>query len=225
MDEILGHVAHELDWLDPPPVFVGGAIVHLYLIASPQLQRATLDVDLIVPAVQSQAGWLSLQRELHDRGWQTDPDVRHIVRYISPIHRIPVDFMAEDPSVLGFAGRWYPSAVRYAREHRLRSGTTIRIPSASCLLACKLEAYRDRGIKDPWTSTDLEDIVTLLDGCPSLLDDAATAEDALRAWLAAASAELLADPGVLNYLSGYLSGGDLLAREARLRRTLSALAA
>lgn len=201
-DETLGRVARELDWLDPPPVFVGGAIVPLYLCASPQFERPTLDVDLIVPTLQSMGGWLSLQHDLHARGWQTDSDVRHIVRYISPIHRIPVDFMAEDPSVLGFAGRWYPAGVRHARDHRLPSG-----------------------IKDPWTSTDLEDIVTLLDGCPSLLDDIATADDDLRAWLAHASTELLADPGVLNYLSGYLSGGDHLAREARLRRTLTALAA
>lgn len=34
-----------------------------------------------------------------------------------------------------------------------------------CFLATKLTAYWDRGAKDPYMSKDLEDIVTLFDGC------------------------------------------------------------
>jgi hypothetical protein len=166
-----------------------------------------------------------LEQELYKRGWQPDPTVRHTCRYISPINKAAVDIMAEQPAALGFAGRWYPEAVRHAGTHRLRTGCTIRIPSAPHLLACKLEAYRDRGRADPWTSTDLEDIVTLVDGRPSLLHEVRCSDVNLRTWLASEVSDLIANPVVFRDLAGYLSGGDSSGREQRLRRTLTALAA
>lgn len=225
MDDILTAVADALDWLDPPPVFVGGAIIALYLDPTGGRQvRPTDDVDLIVPAVQSLSGWLGLQQALAEHGWSPDPTARTICRYISP-DGCPVDFMAQDPTVLGFAGRWYPAAVASAEECRLSTGRLIRRPSTPHLLACKLEAYSDRGREDPWISKDLEDIVALVDGRATLLDEVTASDVTMRAWLAGEVQALLTDQRVLGCLDGHLPrGGDQTNREHRLRRTLTALA-
>lgn len=54
--------------------------------------------------------------------------------------------MPESPKALGFAGRWYTEAVRSASWHVLSTGTSVRIPCPTRLLACKLQAYIDRGV-------------------------------------------------------------------------------
>lgn len=225
MEDALSDIAELLSWLDPCPVFVGGAIISLYLDPRPhQKTRATDDVDLIVPTVHSRGRWLMLQRDLTERGWQPDPDARHICRYISPEGH-PVDFMAEDPTVLGFAGEWYPAAVRHAIDHPLPDGRVIRIPPAPLLLACKLEAYGDRGREDPFVSKDLEDIVTLTEGRRALRDEVAAAEPDLRAWIAARFGALLDDPLVHNCLEGHLPvGGDMASRGRHLRHVFATLA-
>lgn len=225
MEDALSGIADLLHWLDPHPVFVGGAIIGLYLDETGLVTtRSTDDVDLIVPTVHSRGRWLMLQHDLTERGWQPDPDARHICRYISPEGH-PVDFMAEDPTVLGFAGAWYPAAVRHAIDHLLPDGRVIRIPPAPLLLACKLEAYSDRGREDPLISKDLEDIVTLADGRRALCDEVAATDPTLRAWLVAQFGALLDDPLVHNCLEGHLPvGGDMTARGRHLRRVFATLA-
>lgn len=225
MEDALSDIADLLSWIDPRPVFVGGAIISLYLDPRPhQAARATDDVDLIVPTVHSKGRWLMLQHDLIERGWLPDPMASTICRYISPAGH-PVDFMAEDPTVLGFAGQWYPAAVRHAIDHLLPDGRAIRIPPAPLLLACKLEAYSDRGREDPFVSKDLEDIVALADGRRALRDEAAAADPALRSWLAEQFGALLDDPIVDNCLEGHLPiGGDMASRGRHLRHIFATLA-
>lgn len=224
MDEILTCVIDALDWMDPPPVFVGGATIGLYLCGLEQFAvRPTDDVDLIVATVESQGQWLMLQKDLEERGWTCDV-TGPTCRFISP-QGIPVDFMARDPTVLGFAGRWYPAAVDGARSVRLSTGRDIRLPTLPCLLACKLEAFTDRGRDDPYISKDLEDIVTLIDGCPGLLDAIAEADDVMADWIRVEIRGLLDDAMLRAILPGHLPrGGDEIGREQRLYRVLETIA-
>lgn len=105
----LARVAARLSWLDPPPVFLGGATIGLYLdeLGRSQL-RPTDDVDCIVPLVRTWASWTRLEEDLRARGWSPDPG-GPICRYASPDGDI-VDLMPSEPAVLGFSGRWYAQA-------------------------------------------------------------------------------------------------------------------
>ena len=144
MEVTLAAVAGELSWIDPPPVFIGGATIGLYLdeLARAHL-RITKDVDCIVPAVSTTMHWFALDRELRRRGWQPNRE-GPIGRYRSPAGHI-VDLLAQDPSVQGFTGSWFPTAVAQAQSHTLSSRRTILVTAVPWLLACKIEAYTDRG--------------------------------------------------------------------------------
>lgn len=119
--QVIAAVARRLEALDATPVFVGGAVVAAYLDAFGRAQqRPTLDVDCIVAGTSTAAAWWSLEQRLRGAGWSPDP-TGPICRYHSP-DGTPVDLMPEDPGVLGFAGRWYPCAVRSARLVELQEG-------------------------------------------------------------------------------------------------------
>jgi len=53
---------------------------------------------------------------------------------------------------------------------RLPSGRYICLITAPVFIATKLEAFHDRGGGDFLVSHDLEDVVTVIDGRPALID-------------------------------------------------------
>jgi len=226
-EDLLAEVAGELDWLDPPPVFIGGSTIFLFLDAfgSDQL-RPTDDVDCILRDVASAAQWALFEEELRSRGWKPDPD-GPICRYRSPSGK-KVDLMPRRPEALGFAGTWYPAATEHTVLRNL-SGVAVRTPTPPLLFACKLEAWQDRGRKEPEVSEDLEDVVALLDGCSGLVEQIEVAEPDLRSWIGAAIREIDADRRLREIALAHLPiAGGRVEREERLLnrlRRLSALAA
>ncbi|MDD5309197.1 MAG: hypothetical protein PHU25_17935 [Deltaproteobacteria bacterium] len=219
----LDRAASLLEWLKPAPVFIGGTVVPLFLDAFGRAQaRPTKDVDCIVPEVLSYVAYAKLEERLRANGWEPDPE--------GPICRYrkegggTVDFLPEDPSVLGFAGRWYPDTVRSATLRRLVTGREILIPCASRLLACKLEAFFDRGLSDPMASQDLEDVVSLLDGCADLDARVAEAPFPLRRYLATELCRIIDDGALSQFLVAHLPrGGDEITRAERLRERIAGL--
>ena len=114
MEAILAEVAGELAWMEPAPVFIGGATIGLFLDAFGQEQvRPTKDVDCIVPSVTTQVGWFALESELRRHGWTPDQD-GPICRYRSPLG-FRVDLLAGDPAVQGFSARSTPSSTEVRR--------------------------------------------------------------------------------------------------------------
>lgn len=223
IERILSEVAAELDWLAPAPVFIGGATIGLFLDPFGRSQlRPTKDIDCILPTLTTTMEWFSLERELRRRGWQPDP-AGPICRYQSPRGHT-VDLLAERPEAQGFAGRWFGAAVAHAEE-RLLEERRIRVPNAAHLLACKLEAFTDRGAADPLASTDFEDIVSLLDGCADIESCMETAPADLNAYIAAEMARIAGSRALLEAALGHLPrGGDQAGRQSRLRARLQALA-
>lgn len=223
IEQCLDEVAAALDRLDPPPVFVGGAVIGLFLDDFGRSQmRPTVDVDCIVPEVLTTASWWRLEQELRGRGWSPDP-LGPICRYTSP-NGTWVDLMPERPNVLGFAGRWYPRAVQSASARLLTSGRTILVPTSALMFACKLEAFGDRGVGDPYTSKDLEDIAALLDGCRELVDVVQDAVHEVRADISFRLQTITNDRHLHEALLAHLPrAGDRSSQEARVMSTLQDL--
>ncbi len=186
-------------------VFVGGCITGLLVTepASPPV-RATRDVDVIVQVI-SLGEYHSLERQLEQAGFTHDrrPDAP-VCRWLAA--GAMLDVMPTDQTILGFGNRWYEEAVRTASLHSLPSGRHIRLITAPVFVATKLEAFADRGGGDFLASHDLEDVTTLIDGRPELVDEAATASAQVRDYLTAGFQTFLQTPAFIDALPGHLPG-------------------
>lgn len=224
VEEMLAEVADELTWLTPPPVFIGGATISLFLDEFGRAQaRTTRDVDCIVPGVATRQAWFALEAELRSRGWQPDPE-GPICRYRSPRgHR--VDLLGARPEVQGFSGRWFEAAAANAEARLLDTRRSVLTPRVAWLTGCKVEAFRDRGAADPLASADLEDLVALVDGCADWETAVCSAPAPLRPYIAEWAADVLGDASLLAAADGQLPrGGDIVGRRRRLRERLGRVA-
>jgi predicted nucleotidyltransferase len=207
-------IARALGHLREKVVFVGGCAVGLLLTdpaaASP---RVTYDVDLIAEVAPLSA-YHRLEGEFSRLGFQRDlsPDAP-ICRW--RYQRLEVDLMPTDPSVLGFSNRWYALAVASAQAVSLPSGIVIRLIGAPAFMATKFEAFADRGQNDLLGSHDAEDIINLVDGRPELIEEARSAPDALRQYLAARCAALLAMPDFNDTVVGMIVPDESLAERVQ----------
>lgn len=79
--------------------------------------------------------------------------------------------MPTQGEILGFSNRCYPLALDTAQPQVLPNGRTIRIVTAPVFMATKLEAFRGRGRGDYLLSHDREDMMAVVDGRASLLEE------------------------------------------------------
>lgn len=208
--------------------FVGGCATAL-LVTDELVQdevRFTDDVDLIVHVI-GPGQWYELERQLARRGFrsalddQDDPVCRKRLRDAEP-HELIVDFMPDDPAILSFANRWYTDALASAVEMELSDGTRVRVVTAPYFLGTKLEAYRGRGNSDPLGSRDVEDILNLVEGRVSLLDEVSSAPEDLRRGIAEGISDLLSTRNFDYAVAGAARGSA--ARESRIFERLELLA-
>ena len=115
------------------------------------------------------------------------------------------DLMPTDPAVLGFSNPWYPEALNTAMRMRLSDRIEIRVISGPAFVATKLEAFMSRGGGDILSSHDLEDILNVVDGRPSIVEELSAASEALQKFVRETFGALLARPDLENYLPGLLS--------------------
>lgn len=185
-------------------VFVGGCATGL-LIDQPQLMdvRPTEDVDAIVE-VASLAAYHRLAAELAQRGFrQTMEDNTPPFRWYW--NRMQLDLVPLDEKVLGFANPWYRAGYDASVLITLEDGMVLKHLSAPYFLATKFEAFKDRGKNDVFMSHDLEDILTVVEGRPSLVAEVTAAPDDVRRHVARSVAGLLALSPFRNALPGLLN--------------------
>ncbi len=174
----------------PNVAFVGGSTT-TFLISDPitrQAVRFTEDVDLILK-VDGHAQWISLQKQLRERGFKVGMEDDHVCRML--LGDIKVDFMPDDATILGFTNRWYRAALTNAQPYPLTKQITINLLAPEYFIATKLEAYHGRGNNDPMSSHDLEDIINLVDGRAELLTELQQAESTVQSYIAEQFATLL----------------------------------
>jgi hypothetical protein len=195
--DLLKIVAQRLgeDLLDEV-VFVGGVTTSIYIEndESPNT-TPTEDVDLIVN-VTSYLGYEEFEKRIGERGFKRKlAESGPICRFF--LGDIVVDFMPLNERILGFSNRWYSIGFSEAMKISL-DGLTIRILSFANFLATKIEAYSSRGKKGMlWESKDFEDIVVVLEGRKSLLEDLEALPDEVKVFSKIFFNTLLLDHEVL----------------------------
>jgi predicted nucleotidyltransferase len=215
--EAIGELADNL-------VFVGGCAAGLLITdpAAPPV-RVTYDVDLLVQ-VATLTEYHATEKQLAARGFKRDLAAdAPICRWV--FNALEVDLMPTDAKILGFTNRWYPLAIETATRLSLPSGKRIKLISATAFIATKFEAFNDRGKRDLLGSHDLEDILNVIEGRPTLVTEIAAESAALRQYLAEAFAALIRLPNFDDYLPGLLAQDALLdERVAIVRSRVSAIA-
>lgn len=202
-------------------VFVGGCATGLLIDHAGLMDvRPTEDVDAIVEVV-SLAAYHRLADQLGQRGFkQTLADNTPPFRWFW--NRLQLDLVPLDEKVLGFANPWYRAGFAAALKAELADGLVLRHLSAPYFLATKFEAFRDRGQSDVFTSHDLEDILTVVEGRSTLVAEVGAAPDEVRRHIGRSVSGLLALPPFTNALPGLLNDPEqepnVLARLGRLSK-------
>jgi len=218
--ELLEMAARILEPLLPEIVFVGGSTTALLITDSAAaLARVTYDVDVIAEIV-SYPDYVAFSERLRAAGLEEDS------REGAPLCRwrrgeLTLDVMPLDAKILGFSNRWYPDALREAEKLPLPSGLLLRVITAPLFLATKIEAFQSRGQEDYFASRDLEDVVAVVDGRPSLADEVKGSSGEVRTYIAQAVERLLSEQRFLDALPGYLLPD--LANQARFEHLIATL--
>jgi hypothetical protein len=200
---LLENVALLLQPILADVVFVGGCATGLLITDSgASAVRKTYDVDVIAE-IASYLEYSSFSERLKILGFQEDS------RKGAPLCRwvhsgYVLDVMPLDPGVLGFSNPWYAGALANAHEVTLPSQLKIRAITAPYFIATKIEAFRSRGNNDFFASHDLEDIITVVDGRPSIVEEVSTSDPRLKDYVGATIKELLTQSRFLDALPGFL---------------------
>ncbi len=217
---ILELVAHALGPVCDDVVFVGGCATGLLLTqARPDRIRITEDVDIVAQALTVH-DYHAIEKRVRAQGFSNDmrPDAP-ICRWV--YKNVTLDVMPTVKDILGFANRWYPLAIATARPVTLPNGQSIKLISAPVFIATKLEAFKDRGKDasgqpDFLGSHDMEDIITVADRRPELIDECRAMPAELRDYLTQEFSALFANADFETTIAGHLPGDA--ASQSRLRK-------
>lgn len=189
--EALTRLAGRLGPLVDELVFVGGRVVEL-LVTAPagMVVRPTDDSDAVSQAT-SRLEQHRLEERLRAAGFAND------VSGGAPICRWRcgedvLDVMPVEGDVLGFTNAWFHHVLRDAWRCELGGGLVIRVASAPAFLATKWEAFGDRGGGAWYGNADVEDIVTVVAGRPSVVEEVRDCDAGLRSYLVAEGRAFLA---------------------------------
>jgi hypothetical protein len=208
-------------------VFLGGATASL-MLSEPRAQapRPTDDVDAVAKVPHLPA-YYALQDQLKARGFLETPEAGVVCRFRRD--DLVLDLMPTDPAILGFTNPWYEYAHESAQRIALASdrpgqeATVLRIVTPACFVATKLAAYAGRGGGDLF-HPDIEDIISVVDGRPSLLAELMAERSDLRAYIQSQIKKLIAD-GLEDKVAGHLPGdSSSQARVPRVTATLRQMA-
>jgi predicted nucleotidyltransferase len=175
-------------------VFVGGQTTELLLTdpAGPRV-RPTDDVDVIV-RLTTRTAYHLLQDRLRKLGFEPDATEGAPICRMRTKDDMVLDVMPLDEKILGFTNRWYPYAIETAWAVILEEGLEIRVISAPAFLATKWEAFGSRGEQNMLMSHDVEDIIALVAGRPSVVAEVQACATDVRSFIVSQTKHLLDDP-------------------------------
>jgi hypothetical protein len=220
--DLLIEVAGYLRPLLSEVVFLGGCTTELFITDSGGAEvRPTVDVDVVVE-ITSQVGYWDFSERIRELGFNEDTsDGAPRCRWL--INGKQLDVMPTDEKILGYSNPWYAAAIESAQNQTIAADLQIRVISAPYFIATKIAAFNGRGHKDYQMSRDLEDIVAVIDGRASIVDEIKLQEGGVRAFIASEMAALFDTPAFREALPGYVqpdagSQGRIPIIEERIRR-------
>jgi len=194
-------VARALEELNQEVLFVGGAMVSLYIddIAAEDI-RPTKDIDITFQ-IATEGKLEQLRENLIRKGFiQThEDDVICRFRYDD----IMIDVMSTHTIGWAASNRWFLPGFTKAQEYDLEE-IKIRILPLPYFLASKMEAFFDRGIKDLYASHDLEDIVYIFNYCSDLAEQIQTSDQEVTQYLKDCAHNILHNDKILTVIPGHL---------------------
>ena len=195
-------ISRELDAMGVSYVFTGGSIVAL-LLDKPEatVMRPTDDVDIILE-ILTHKDYSKFEAQLRELGF--DHDVRDGAPKCRWIYRnLTVDTMPVEGAFLGLNTKWFDHALSNPTNLSV-DGQMLSIISASSFIATKLAAFSDRGENDFFGSHDLEDILTVMDGRETIVEEIKNAPVDLRIYITDTLREFLKNSQFQEALSGHL---------------------
>lgn len=203
-------------------VFAGASILPLLLDdpAAPPA-RFTGDVDAVVD-VLTYHQWERLQSRLRECGVvvRTDATVGKGRICLFHLDQIEVDIIPMRMELIMRPSRMLELGFQFAEPQQLTDDLEILSLSAPGLLAAKLEAFADRGVRDIHLSKDLEDIVALIDRRLDIAREVESAPEEMRRFIATAVPRLIGDGSVRDVIADLLRDRERERRAIELMRTL-----
>jgi len=186
--KVVEKVALALEELNQEVIYVGGAIVSLYVTDEGAEQaRPTKDIDISVQ-ISTYAQMEELREKLATKKIYPAPTETVIYRYT--YDEILIDFIPWDKTPLGPTNSWLKPG--FEKAYPIKIGTVeIHILPVSLFLATKWEAFKSRG-NDPRMSHDFEDIIYIIDNNINLIEDVKNAEEDVQVFLKEMSNHILA---------------------------------
>lgn len=184
--------------------FIGGCTTALFLDIPNAEEgiRATYDVDLIVD-ISTQTAWYELEEELRKLGFKNDQDDEILCRF--KLRDIIVDFMPINQNILGFSNDWYEQSMKNTSNFTLPSNTKIKILDPCYFLATKFEAYAGRGNDDPMSSKDIEDILNVIAGRSTIIEEIYNSSNDIQNYLSDQFSKLICHSDWQYVLQGNIS--------------------
>jgi hypothetical protein len=173
-------IAKALGELNSEVVFVGGAMVSMY-IDDPAAEdiRPTKDLDLTFQ-ITTASKLETLRQKLVQKGFIQTHEENVICRF--RFDDLFIDVMSTQAVGWAPSNRWFLPGFEKAYEINL-DDVTIKLMPLPYFLASKMEAFFDRGIKDVYASHDFEDIVYIFNYTNTLVDQIQQTDDIVRSYL------------------------------------------
>lgn len=190
--EHLGDIANEM-------LFVGGSIVPLLFTSNDNYFRATKDVDCVIN-VEALVDYYVFTDKLKQIGFkEVSEDGAPICRW----HKddLVIDVMPT-ANIMGFTNTWYAPAFKHPITYSAGNGITVNIISPVYFIATKLEAFNNRGNNDFIGSHDMEDIISIIECRPSIVDEILAAEQDVKEFIINQFKTFCQNPRFLNDIIG-----------------------
>ena len=219
--EAAKRVAFALGELNEKVVFVGGAMISLY-IDDPAAEdvRPTKDIDITFRIV-SRSELEELREALSIRGFSQSSEDDVICSF--RLKEIMVDVMSTKEVGWAPANPWFEPGFESAIPVQIEE-QTIRILPFTYFLATKFSAFTARGGRDARMSHDFEDIVYLLNYTLNFKKEIINSPDEdVKRYLIESLGKILQDDNLQEAMIGNLYFEDQAARFARIIEEIKAI--
>lgn len=187
---VIKRIATALNQLNERVVYVGGAVVSLYIDdEAADDVRPTKDIDISL-SIASLYELESLRQVLIGKGFIQSAEDDAICQF--RFEDIIVDVMSTKAVGWAPANPWFADGFKLKQVINL-DGQIIQIMPLSYFLASKFTAFNDRGKKDARTSHDFEDIIYILDNRINLAEEINNSPDEVKEYLKEEFAKILTD--------------------------------